>query len=474
MSAPAPSVSLGTRRERWRGRGWRAVNLVKMAKMALRLGPWNMPGHLRHRPWLRTLLQANDLHDRVTRSRTGPAREANAYVVSSIVSSFAELLEGLLLEPKNTVLHEDLVPPEILYGMGLHPFMAEFLGIVLPMIDPGACVPYIDRAENEGIPPDFCSLPKSTMGLVLEGHLPVPAALISSNMPCDGGMAQYAILQRSLGAPMFQLDVPYDFYDARAVRYFAGELRRMIAFLEANTPGRMDWDRMREVCEERNRAVEYELELWDLVRARPAPMAAEPIYLAHMVYGIAQAGKARSTEVFRRVAELARENLRRGQGAVADERHRVVLWNPPTMMYLDLFAWAEQAWGVSMVMDMLTFHRHPLIDTRTPETMLEDLARIVMQGPMARHTRGPADNFFRDLFYVVDHFDTDMIWMAGHVGCKNTQALLGMMRERCRKRGIALLIIDYDLMDPRVEPPEGIRAQVDRFMQTVMREERRA
>jgi len=64
--------------------------------------------------------------------------------------------------------------------------------------------------------------------------------------------------------------------------------------------------------------------------------------------------------------------------------------------------------------------------------------------------------------------------MAGHVGCKNTQALLGMMRERCRKRGIALLIIDYDLMDPRVEPPEGIRAQVDRFMQTVMREERRA
>jgi hypothetical protein len=192
-----------------------------------------------------------------------------------------------------------------------------------------------------------------------------------------------------------------------------------------------------------------------------------------MVYAVAQAGLPRSTEVFRRVAELARQNHERGEGAVPKEQHRVVLWNPPTMMFMDLFAWAEQAWGVALLMDMLTFHRHPFIDTRSPETMLRDLARIVMQGPMARHTRGPAANFFRDLFYIVEHFDLDMIWMAAHVGCKNTQALLGMLRERCRERETPLLVIDYDLMDPRVESPEGICAQVDRFMETVMAKEKR-
>jgi hypothetical protein len=460
-------------REKLRGKAWQAFNLAKMARLGVNLGLTSVPRHLRRFPWIAQLARVNGLHDRMTRGRTGAVREANAYVISNIVTTFSEMIQGIVDRPGHSVLHEDLVPPEILYGMGLQPWMAEFLGIVLPMIEPSACVPYIDRAEMEGIPSDVCSLPKSTMGLVLLDQMPSPVAVVSSNMPCDGGMAQYAVIQRKLRAPLFQLDVPHDFHDERAVGYFAHQLRDMIDFLERHTPGRMDWDRMREVCEERNRAVGYELDLWDLLKLRPAPMAAEPIYLTHMVYAVAQAGLPRSTEVFRRVAELARQNHERGEGAVPKEQHRVVLWNPPTMMFMDLFAWAEQAWGVALLMDMLTFHRHPFIDTRSPETMLRDLARIVMQGPMARHTRGPAANFFRDLFYIVEHFDLDMIWMAAHVGCKNTQALLGMLRERCRERETPLLVIDYDLMDPRVESPEGICAQVDRFMETVMAKEKR-
>jgi benzoyl-CoA reductase/2-hydroxyglutaryl-CoA dehydratase subunit BcrC/BadD/HgdB len=453
---------------------YQTFNVASIANLLRKLGPRVGVASFRRHPWLRHLLRVNQLHDRMTRTRTGPYREANAILIANIVATFGEMLEGVFLHPERTVMHEDLVPPEILFGMGLHPWMAEFLGIVLPMIDERVCEPYVDRAEIEGIPADICSLPKATMGIVLSDEMPVPAAVVSSNMPCDGGMAQYTVMKRKLAVPMFQLDVPYDFYDERAVAYFAGELRRMIAWFEQHTPGRMDWDRMREVCEERNRAVEAQLDLWDLLRMRPAPMAAEPVYLANMVYSVARPGTPRATKVFRKMAELARKNLEQGRGALPEEKHRVALWNPPTMMFLDLFVWAEQAYGVALLMDMLTFHRHPFVDTRSPDTMLRDLARIVMQGPMARHTRGPADNFFRDLFHMVEHFGLDMIWMAGHVGCKNTQALLGMFREKCRKRGIPLLIIDYDLLDTRIESQAGIQSQVDRFMETVMQEERRS
>jgi hypothetical protein len=58
--------------------------------------------------------------------------------------------------------------------------------------------------------------------------------------------------------------------------------------------------------------------------------------------------------------------------------------------------------------------------------------------------------------------------MAGHIGCKNTQALLGILRERCRDRHIPLLVIDYDLADSRVVSADSIREQVARFMETVM------
>lgn len=447
-------------------------NLVKIGTLGLRARPDRLLGAWRRYPWLRTLLQVNRLGDRMTRGRRGRYREANAMVISGILSEIVDMLAGILERPEATVLHEDLVPPELLFGMGLVPWMPELLGIMLPLVDPPFMEPYIDRAEEEGLPPDLCSLPKSTTGLVLSGHMPPAVAMVTSNMPCDGGMAQYALFERELGIPAFRLDVPHHFHDERAVDYFATQLRELIHWLEAHTPGRMDWDRLREVCAERNRAVEHELELWDLLRARPAPMAAETVYLSHLMFGIGRPGTPRGTAVFRRIAELAASNLREGRGALSDERFRVALWNPPTLIFSDLFAWAEPRWGIAMLMDMLTYHRHPFVDIRTPDTMLRDLARIVMQGPMARHTRGPAANFFGDLFHFTKELSLDMIWMAGHIGCKNTQALMGMFREECRKRDIPLLVIDYDLSDTRVVSPAGIRQQVDRFMETVMRAER--
>ncbi len=468
-----PALTDLSLRDRWVSKSFELTNWLKLASLGLRVRPDRMLRALRRHSWLWTLLQVNRLHDRMTRGRRGRYREATALAISGVLSEVVEMLDGVYSHPERTVLHEDLVPPELLLGMGLHPFMAEFLGIVLPMVDTPFMEPYIDAAENEGIPPDVCSLPKSTTGLVLRGEMPQPVAMVTSNMPCDGGMSQYTILERRLGVPTFRLDVPYHFYDERAVGYFADQLRQLVTWLEAHTPGRMDWDRLREVCEERNRAVEAELELWDCLRARPAPLAAEPVYLTHLMFGIARPGTPRGTATFERMAALARDNLAEGVSALEDERYRVALWNPPTLIFSDLFAWAEPRWGAALLMDMLTFNRHPFVDTRTPESMLRGLARILMQGPMARHTRGPAENFFGDLFHFYEQLDLDMIWMAGHIGCKNTQALLGMFREQCRARKIPLLVIDYDLSDTRVVSPAGIRDQVDRFMETVMRAERR-
>jgi len=441
--------------------GYRAGNLARVGWMGLRKGPRRMARALERYPWLEMLRQVGSMHDAMTRGRRGIYREANAYVVSAVVSTMTEMIEGLLDRPERTVLHEDLVPPEILFGMGLQSWMTELLGILLPMLEPSCMERFIDVAESAGVPPDTCSLPKSTTGMVLDGQMPKPVAMVASNMPCDGGMSQYTIIERELGVPTYRLDVPYQFYSERAVDYFVGELERMIAWLEEHTPGRMDWDRMREVCEERNRAVEHELDLWDLLRHKPAPMAAEPVCLTHLVFAVMRPGTKAATRAFAHVLELTRRNLEAGKGALEDERYRVALWNPPTLIAIDLFAWAEQVYGAALIMDMLTYHRHPYIDTTTPESMLRGLARCLMQGPMARHTRGPAENFFSDLFHFYEHFDLDMIWMAGHIGCKNTQALSGMFREKCRDRGIPLLMIDYDLSDTRIVSPSGIRRQVE-------------
>ncbi len=436
-------------------------------------GPRKMIDDIRRYPWMLSmfnLAKFNDTYNSLTVGRTGFYREASALVLSSGSEEINDLINGFLNRPEETVMHYS-ISPEIICAMGLNPWMPEIIGMSLPVYDTKRSEAYIDAAENAGIPPDICSMNKIMMGMFLEDHVPLPIAVLSSNLPCDGTLGQYSLVERKFKVPTFRLDVPYKFYGEEAVEYYANQLKLMIAWLEEHTPGRMDWDRMREICEQRNRTAELQFELWDMLRAKPAPMAADVIITSTMLFGW-QPYHPRNTKLFEQLVEMTKKNLKKGKGALIDERYRMTLWNPPPGIFLNIFPWIEQTYGIALLMDMLTFHRHPFIDTKTPDTILRDLARVCMQVGMARHTRGPAENFFGDLFHVYEHFDLDMIWMSGHIGCKSSQALFGILREKCRERDIPLLIIDMDIMDTRIVSPAGIQRQVEQFMETVMKAER--
>ncbi|HPV41140.1 MAG TPA: 2-hydroxyacyl-CoA dehydratase family protein [Spirochaetota bacterium] len=443
--------------------------LFSFTMLAARRGPISLLRDMRRYPWLFILLRAPLLMGRLAAGRTGLYREANELLISFIVKQMIDVLVRTLKRDDTFILHQEMVPPEISTAMGLSVWPAELLSILLPLLDSHAAEAYIDRSENEGIPPDICSHVKMTLGIVLSGEMPPASVIVSSNLPCDGNMTGYEITRRKNNAKIFRLDIPFNFYNNRAVEYFAGELKRMIAWLEENTPGRMDWERLRQICEERNRMAEKEIELWEMISARPAPMAAEPVYLGHLWAFNADPGNPAATRFFHRIADMTRRNLESGVRAVPNERFRAVLWNPPLLHFSELFRWAEEAYGITLVIDSMTYNSQPLIDTSTPDTMLRDLGKIIMQGPMARHTRGPAENYIDDIFRIYHRFNLDMVWVAGHIGCKNTMALNQMLREACREKGVPLLIIEYDLSDQRICSHEGIIRQIDHFMQNVMK-----
>jgi benzoyl-CoA reductase/2-hydroxyglutaryl-CoA dehydratase subunit BcrC/BadD/HgdB len=453
--------------------GYKVLNLMSIARMGIKHGPFDMIRDIIRYPWLLDFAKMNRLVSKLSEGRRGNYRKAVGMLLHGIVTEVINYIEGIFHRQDKLVLHEDMVPPEILRAMGLSPWMPELLGIILPMIVPDVMEEYIDAAENVGVPPDVCSLPKAVIGIALKDRLPRARAVVTSNLPCDGGIASYIYVEDITKVPIFRLDIPHNFKDERAEIYFAGELRRMIVWLEEHTPGRIDWDHLKEICDERNRMVEYELQLWEMIALRPAPLAAEAVYLSHLWFMNVCAGLKSATVVFRRLVDLARENLENGIAAVPNEKYRALLWNPPTMHVIDLFAVAEERYGVTCIMDSMSFNRLPFIDTSSQESMLRGIGRNIMNGPMARHTRGPMENYFDDIFHIIKRFNIDMLWMAGHIGCKNTQALNNIMREKCREAGIPVLIIEYDLSDTRITSREGILSQVDYFMENVMKAERR-
>ncbi len=184
---------------------------VNIIPFVIRNGVFKTIGDLRRYPWIITLLKVNRLLVKLGKGRPRHYQKATAIIISGIVPGLVEILEGMFSSPDKVIIHEDMVPPEIFRAMGLSPFMAELMGIVMPMLEPHSMESYIDESESEGIPPDICSLPKSTMGLFLKGETPPATALVSSNLPCDGGMSSYSLIEKQLGLPAFRLDIPFHF-----------------------------------------------------------------------------------------------------------------------------------------------------------------------------------------------------------------------------------------------------------------------
>ena len=444
----------------------------KVLGMAADWGPVQLIKALRDYPWIFDLTKANGFYNRCIFDRRGNYREATSAVIDSTVGFAIEMLTNTIMEPDRVIIHEDMVPPEIFYAMGLHPWDAELMGIICPIMDGHAMTRYIDAAENEGVPPNTCTLPKITLGMFFKGHQPRGRAIVASNLPCDGGATSYDIAAQLTGLPIYRLEVPHYFKNERSEDLFVKDIKRMIAFLEEHTPGRMDWDRLKEICEERNRQVELELELWEMNRSRPSPMPGDCATLSHMFHMNAMPGKKGTTSMWEKVLRLARQNYAAGVGGATNERYRAMMWNPAPAMYSDYLTWCEYEYGITFIIDSMTYNTQPLIDTSSPDSMLLGLGHNTMNGPMARHTRGPMENYFGDMFKAYEYFDLDMIVMAGHIGCKNTAALNQIMREECRRRNIPLCIFEYDLMDPRVVSQEGIRSQMRHFMDNIMKAER--
>ena len=457
-------------KDEWiRYKTWMQINAFSGALVAK--SPIGAAQKLIQEPWMFDMLKSNSFFRTLSVGRTGRNMEASGAAYAYTVKALVDMMANAFNHPEKTVLIENMVPPEIPWAMGLNTFVVEAVARVLAMHNQHSVHKYIDVASNSGLPADSCGLNRTTTGTILMDALPKACAIYTSNMPCDAGMCSYATLQERTKLPIYRVDVPYNFREDQAIEAFVEDLKGAIKFFEQNTPGRMDWGRLKEICERYNEAMSYEIETWELLRNHPAPITGDAIWQAHYVLANAYPGSQMQLDCYKKINKLAKANVAESKPSFPNMRYRVGFWNPPTPAYPYIWNWLENSWGIGILMDMETYGYKELVDTTSNETILRSLAKRYMWGPMARHSRGPADNFFNDLWRMVDEYDLDFIIHAQHVGCKGSMGLTGLLREKCRQRGIKLCVMDYELMDTRVVSRQGMRDQINQFMVDVMKAE---
>lgn len=374
----------------------------------------------------------------------------------------------------------DAGQPAVWYNLGFNPELVVALGEATPICPPEIAAlssifgdqthteALIDLAEAHGYSSECCSADKAGIGAVIKGLYPEPACIVGVNTPCDSQVSEVqAMAEQHPRAPLFVIDVPpYD--DDRTFKYVAGQLKELIPFLEKHTGRKLEWERLKAVCETTNRTSEY---LWQWNEQRTAVPCMQPSKLSAftMALMITLSGAKEGEAMARSLAEDAAGKARQGANYF-EEKARAVWYQDPVWWDVQIYDWMEAELGLTIPIDIFGYYAtEGWVDTANRETICYGLARrLVNCHPMSRQFRSFMKRYIEDFMVLHQRYRADCGIMAGHIACKHSWGGLGLFKEACKKAGVPLLVFEFDMFDPRILTYKELQFELKRFVQEIV------
>lgn len=440
------------------------------ASMALTMKePLKMTKAMFDYPWIFDMLKTNHMATIMTEGRNGTALKAVKMVLLEQTKATVRMLQNIILDPDNTVMIHVMIPNQILQAMDLKVFTMETAANIIGMVDQHASYPYLDAMYNNGLPDNTCTYSTQTPGMFMAGEYPkIAKCMVTTNLPCEAHFEGYSMMSRETGIPTYWLDVPYNFKEKEGLATYVEDLKGMIKFLEEQTGHKMDWDKLREACNRHNALIEMELERWELNRAEVPPMPGDVLWHAHAQAISLDASTVDDVKLYKKLQKMNRKAAFTKEPAIKNIKYKTVLWSTPAFCYAGIWNWLERCWGITVLNDMETFGDFYPIDTTTPESMLEGLAIYWCNGSMARHMRGPAENWIDGLNQITEMYHPDFILNLNHINCRAYLSLSGFFSEWSQKEDMPVCNVDYNFFDTRVVSRQGMRDQINNFMLNIM------
>ena len=439
--------------------------------------------------WMATYLTTPAFMDRHTLGLRGTelricyrqfwAMCSHAIKMTSIILGADEHLNGKSKRAKKRsekiVLFDEMMPIQIMCGF------PNLVGLSVQMIpvfiagemDQQANIPYIDAIENYGLPADVCPLPACEAGCAVVNDYPkLGKCLISSSMPCDGSLMTSIFQERYFNLPTYPLSPPVRFNEPEVQEYAVKDIKACIKFIEDQTGEKFDWDNYFTCMKRYNQETEYMLKKWD-VNCTDYPQVCGPALALHRMFEFQIAGSRDDTFLKgdKIVYDMMMKQYEKDKAADIKPRHRAIVWSCPAHYYSNFSYWAQNCWGIKVLVDMECMLSHHFFDTEDKEASLIDLAKAYERMSMRSHTNGGYANVLDECWRMCKKFNANIVIMYGHVSCKNMAGLQGLFEEQARERGIHLIWVEHDLCDRRTVTRKEMRNSVNRYMKTVFREE---
>ena len=480
-----------TRRE-WKGvestardfQNW-LILWADMIKMVMR-DPMSIALGLFEYRWFSSYLASVAFFDRNTLGVRGRAVTMNRLLLADVYRYVENVISTLLMADRRIGGNDKINDKLMLFDeMTMAQMMAGFPGLIgipyqlIPMflvseLDQLICIPYIDAVESYGLPSDTCPVPTSECGCAILDALPhCGLGFISTSTPCDGSDMATSYQDRRFKLPTFPLTLPVRYDDEDTVECGAQDMLHCIKWVEEITGEKWDWEHYFTVIRRFNEQTKMEMEKWEM-NSTPYPQLIGPCYELFRKWNYEMDGGLEPSvmKTFYKVRKLMFQSYEEKCDPYRHPmKYRAVVWSCPAHYYANFSNWLANAWGIGVLVEMESLNFTKELNTTDKDEAIRDLARLYERMVMRKHTNGGYVHVLDELWKVCEQFNANFIIMYQHVCCKTMAGLQGLFDEQARERGLHLIWVEHDLMDPRTVSRRDMRAKVTNYMRAIIQAE---
>ena len=391
---------------------------------------------------------------------------------------FVELAEAAEDPHRKVAWCTSVGPAELLRSLGFEVYFPENHGAMIGSARMGADL--IPRANALGYSPDICSYLTSDIGAFLAGVSPMtkvderikgvprPDILVFNTNQCRDVQDWFTWYGRHFDVPVIGIHSYAGIGDVGDghVRSIAGQIESLVPHLEQVCGRKFDIDRLREVVGLSRRCSDLWKKVLDTASARPAPLT---FFDGTILMGpaVVLRGDKRANDFYEVLLDELEQRVKAGEGAVAEETHRIYWDGMPI--------WGRLRANATLFLEnkacvvASTYCNSWIFQQFDPDDPFSSMARAYTELFIVRND-AYKEKYIDDM---VESFSVDGILFHDAKTCpNNSNCRYGMPQRFVSDRSVPTLVIHGDLNDMRLVSDEQMTTNVEAFIEQL--EERRA
>ena len=360
-------------------------------------------------------------------------------------------------------------PVEIFHAMDIVPFGVEQFSIqtLATLMKDKLGYRLFDKGAKFGIPREACSAHLATVGLAAENYMPAPDVLVCAAPPCDSSTGMFDVLGNMYNVPTFLLDSSYR-SDDTAVDYLKQEYEGLIEFLEENTDRRMDYKRLEKAAQLSKEADDYSIEIQEARKSVPCPVHARELLGADILKMMCS-GLPKFNKVWRALYDEMNEKVVKGEGIIAEEKHRIIFMFTYPMHSMKIVDWLQKEHNAVPVLDTTNLLPQETMDASDP---IRAIATRILKVPSIRLSR----EHWGDICGVgakkaiterCNQFKVDGSLFFASWSCQQSALLNRLYKDAMKTINIPTLVLDGDHYDARVVPLNEMQPKIDDYFRII-------